>query len=69
MLIDRETYFEDTEAKMTPVYDKETGEIVGWYFCPYIPKCLFDGDDMGFDGSREGNGDVRRKHGYRKKKQ
>lgn len=35
-LIDKGTCWLDTEAKMTPVY--KDGEVIGWYYCPYIPK-------------------------------
>ena len=45
MLEDKGSYYLDTEAK-TEIVVNADGEIVGYYYCPYIPKFLVDGLDQ-----------------------
>lgn len=41
MLIDKGDCYYDTEAKFIPIYDKN-GNYAGGYYCPYIPKVIFE---------------------------
>ena len=45
MLEDKGSYYFDPEAK-TEVVVNVNGEIIGYYYCPYIPKVLVDGADQ-----------------------
>jgi len=41
MLIDKDSYYLNTEAKTVTVLD-EGGEVVGYFYCPYIPKVFVE---------------------------
>jgi hypothetical protein len=42
--VDMGTYWHDTQCRTMPVYDKVTGEYIGAYYTPYIPKCIVPND-------------------------
>ena len=47
-LIDLGDCYFDSELKPTVKYDSD-GNVEWMHYCPYIPKFLFDGADIGFD--------------------
>jgi hypothetical protein len=42
-LIDKGSYYEIEDCKSVAVKD-DVGNVVGMFYCPYIPKFLVDGD-------------------------
>ena len=50
-LIDQGTYYEIKDYE--PIVNRdENGNVVSVIHCPYIPKFLVDGPDIGFDRGR-----------------
>jgi len=45
-LIDKATYYEIKDYELIVDHD-ENGNVTGMIYCPYIPKFLVDGDDIG----------------------
>ena len=50
-LIDKGTYYEIKDYE--PIVNRdENGNVVSVIHCPYIPKFLVDGPDIGFDRAK-----------------
>lgn len=50
-LIDMGSYYEIKDCEPIVVKD-DAGNVVGMFYCPYIPKFLVDGDVMGSIGQQ-----------------